>query len=137
MIFRTKYGRYIDKNNVEVSQMDLQSYLEADGTIYETDFNFPNDAAKQKEEQDELEIIEIENQGKKLVLKHRMILKGKLNDKTISIPNEKKVRKLLIPIWQELKEGDFDLSLEDLQAINQQGLHNEIKKEINWLIGKL
>jgi hypothetical protein len=137
MIFRTKYGRYIDKNNIEVSRQDLQTYLEADGTIYETDFNFPNDVAKEKEEQDELEIIEIENQGKKLVLKHRMILKAKLNDKTISIPNEKKVRKLLIPIWQELKEGDFDLSLEDLQAINQQGLHNEIKKEINWLIGKL
>jgi hypothetical protein len=43
MIFRTKYNRYVDANNVEVSQQDLQSYLEADGTIYETDFNFPED----------------------------------------------------------------------------------------------
>lgn len=51
MIYRTKYGRYIDENNIEVSQMDLQLYLESDGTIFETDFNFPEDLIPEQIEQ--------------------------------------------------------------------------------------
>jgi hypothetical protein len=43
MIYRTKYNRYVDKDNVEVSESDLKEYLEANGTILETDFNFPDD----------------------------------------------------------------------------------------------
>jgi hypothetical protein len=137
MIFRTKYGRYIDENNIEVSQMDLQSYLEADGTIYETDFNFPNDLSIEEDEQDLKEILNLENQGINLVLQHKKRLKRRLINKTTSEQNAKEVRKLLRPIWQELKEGDFDWALEDLQGIDQSKLNVEIKREINFLIGKL
>jgi hypothetical protein len=137
MIYRTKYGRYIDENNVEVSQMDLQSYLEADGTIYETDFNFPNDLSIEEDEQDLKEILNLENQGIDLVLQHKKRLKRRLVNKTTSEENAKEVRKLLRPIWQELKEGDFDWALEDLQGIDQSKLNVEIKREINFLIGKL
>jgi hypothetical protein len=137
MIYRTKYGRYIDENNVEVSQMDLQSYLEADGTIYETDFNFPNDLSIEEDEQDLKEILNLENQGINLVLQHKKRLKRRLINKTTSEQNAKEVRKLLRPIWQELKEGDFDWALEDLQGIDQSKLNVEIKREINFLIGKL
>jgi hypothetical protein len=137
MIFRTKYGRYINENNIEVSQMDLQSYLEADGTIYETDFNFPNDLSIEEDEQDLKEILNLENQGINLVLQHKKRLKRRLINKTTSEENAKEVRKLLRPIWQELKEGDFDWALEDLQGIDQSKLNVEIKREINFLIGKL
>jgi hypothetical protein len=137
MIYRTKYGRYIDKNNIEVSQQDLQSYLEADGTIYETDFNFPNDLSIEEDEQDLKEILDLENQGIDLVLQHKKRLKRRLINKTTSEENAKEVRKLLRPIWQELKEGDFDWALEDLQGIDQSKLNNDIKREINFLIGKL
>jgi hypothetical protein len=137
MIFRTKYNRYVDTNNVEVSQQDLQSYLEADGTIYETDFNFPNDLSIEEDEQDLKEILNLENQGIDLVLQHKKRLKRRLINKTTSEENAKEVRKLLRPIWQELKEGDFDWALEDLQGIDQSKLNVEIKREINFLIGKL
>jgi hypothetical protein len=137
MIFRTKYGRYINENNIEISQQDLQSYLEADGTIYETDFNFPNDLSIEQDEQDLKEILDLENQGIDLVLQHKKRLKRRLANKTTSEENAKEVRKLLRPIWQELKEGDFDWALEDLQGIDQSKLNVEIKREINWLISKL
>jgi hypothetical protein len=137
MIFRTKYNRYIDENNVEVSQMDLQSYLEADGTIFETDFNFPNDLSIEEDEQDLKDILDLENQGIDLVLQHKKRLKRRVANKTTSEENAKEVRKLLRPIWQELKEGDFDWALEDLQGIDQSKLNVEIKREINFLIGKL
>ena len=137
MIFRTKYNRYVDANNVEVSQQDLQTYLEADGTIYETDFNFPNDLSIEEDEQDLKEILNLENQGIDLVLQHKKRLKRRVVNKTTSEENAKEVRKLLRPIWQELKEGDFDWALEDLQGIDQSKLNVEIKREINFLIGKL
>jgi hypothetical protein len=137
MIYRTKYGRYNNENNIEVSQQDLQTYLEADGTIFETDFNFPNDLSIEEDEQDLKEILNLENQGIDLVLQHKKRLKRRLANKTTSEENAKEVRKLLRPIWQELKEGDFDWALEDLQGIDQSKLNVEIKREINFLIGKL
>jgi hypothetical protein len=45
MIFRTKYGRYIDENNVEVSETDLRNYLQSGGIITPTNFIFPEDEA--------------------------------------------------------------------------------------------
>ena len=42
-IYRTKYNRFVDENNIEVSQEVLVSYLEKKGTIHETEFNFSED----------------------------------------------------------------------------------------------
>lgn len=42
-IYRTKYNRFVDENNQEVSQEVLTTYLENNGTILETDFNFSED----------------------------------------------------------------------------------------------
>jgi len=137
MIFRTKYNRYIDANNVEVTEKQYIDFLKSGGTIQETDFNFPNDLSIEEDEQDLKEILNLENQGIDLVLQHKKRLKRRLVNKTTSEENAKQVRKLLRPIWQELKEGDFDWALEDLQGIDQSKLNVEIKREINWLIGKL
>lgn len=42
-IYRTKYNRFVDENNQEVSQEVLVSYLKKNGTIHETEFNFSED----------------------------------------------------------------------------------------------
>ena len=137
MIFRTKYNRYVDANNVEVTEKQYIDFLKSGGTIEETDFNFDDDLSSEQEEQDLKEILSLENQGVDLVLQHKKRLKRRVINKTTSGENSKEVRKILRPIWQELKEGDFDWALEDLQAIDQTKMNVEIKREINWLIGKL
>jgi hypothetical protein len=91
----------------------------------------------EKDLQDEQHILETERQGTDLVLQHKKRLKRRVANKTTSEENAKEVRKLLRPIWQELKEGDFDWALEDLQGIDQSKLNVEIKREINWLINQL
>ena len=48
-IYRTKYNRFVDENNQEVSQEVLVSYLEKNGTIHETDFNFSDDVETPQE----------------------------------------------------------------------------------------
>lgn len=137
MIFRTKYNRYVDKNNVEVTEKQYIDFLKIGGTIEETDFNFPEDLIPDQEEEDLKEILELEKQGVELVLQHKKRLKRRVVNKATSDENGKEVRKILRPIWQELKEGDFDLALEDLEGIDQTKINVEIKREINWLIGKL
>lgn len=137
MIFRTKYNRYVDANNVEVTEKQYIDFLKSGGTIEETDFNFEDDLSTEQEEEDLKEILSLEKQGVELVLQHKKRLKRRVINKATSDENAKEVRKLLRPIWQELKEGDFDWALEDLQGIDQTKINVEIKREINWLIGKL
>jgi len=48
-IYRTKYNRFVDENNQEVSQEVLTTYLENNGTILETDFNFSDDVETPQE----------------------------------------------------------------------------------------
>ena len=48
-IYRTKYNRFINENNIEVSQEVLTTYLENNGTIHETDFNFSDDVETPQE----------------------------------------------------------------------------------------
>lgn len=43
VIYRTKYNRYVDENNSEVSQEVLENYLQNNGTILETDYNLSED----------------------------------------------------------------------------------------------
>lgn len=45
-IFRTKHNRFVNDNNQEVTQEVVTAYLESNGTIEETDFNFPEDILK-------------------------------------------------------------------------------------------
>jgi hypothetical protein len=49
MIYVTKYNQYINENNELVSEADLLVYLQGEGTIYPTDFIFPNEPLLQAE----------------------------------------------------------------------------------------
>jgi hypothetical protein len=137
----TKY-RYILENTI-IETLDITTI--PNGTPYDTiiisdeEIQDQQNAQTQLEKdlQDEQHILETERQGLNLVLQHKKRLTRRVLNNTTSSVNAKEVRKLLRPIWQELKEGDFDWALEDLQAINQTNLNNDIKREINWLINQL
>jgi hypothetical protein len=43
MIFQTRFNKYVDENNVEVSEAEKMLYLQEGGTIDFTDFNLPED----------------------------------------------------------------------------------------------
>jgi hypothetical protein len=137
----TKY-RYILENTT-IETLDITTI--PNGKPYDTIIISDEEIQEQQnaqiqleqDEQDLKEILDLENQGIDLVLQHKKRLKRRVANKTTSSINAKEVRRLLRPIWQELKEGDFDWALDDLQAINQTNLNNDIKREINWLINQL
>lgn len=43
MIYRTKFNRFVNEENKEVSESEYIAYLEKGGVILETDFNFEDD----------------------------------------------------------------------------------------------
>ena len=131
MIYRTKYGRYIDENNVEVSQMDLQSYLEADGTIFETDFNFPNDAAAESLELETQRYIKRTQDGinayAKISAEFRLAkLSGQISEQTHGY-----IENLLIPVRNEVLAGQWISALMKIEDLGVAQVCKELYERLH------
>ena len=87
--------------------------------------------------QDENYVLSLEEAGLQVVRRHRKRLRRRVEENTTSFDDAKTVRKLLRPIWQELKDGDFDWALTDAQAIDQTLYNNAVDRETNWLITRI
>jgi len=86
---------------------------------------------------DEAYVMSLEEAGLQVVRRHRKRLRRRVEENTTSFDDAKTVRKLLRPIWQELKDGDFDWALTDAQAIDQTLYNNAVDRETNWLITRI
>jgi hypothetical protein len=131
MIFRTKYGRYIDENNVEVSQQDLQSYLEADGTIFETDFNFPNDVASESLELETQRYVKRTQDGinayAKISAEFRLAkLSGQISEQTHGY-----IENLLIPVRNEVLAGQWISALMKLEDLGVAQVGKELYERLH------
>lgn len=138
-IYRTKYNRFIDENNIEVSQEVLKTYLENNGTILETDFNFSDDEIHENLENETELYIKRVNDG--ITAYARISAEFRLAKLSGQISEEQHhgIEVVLIPVRNEVLAGQWisaRIQLEQIGSsiIGQQlydRLHTQITNYIN------
>lgn len=117
MIYVTKYNQYINQNNELVSEAELKSYLEANGTILPTDFVFPIDAAHEALQLETQRYIKRTQDGinayAKISAEFRLAkLTGQISEAAHGY-----IENLLIPVRNEVLAGQWISGLQKLEAI--------------------
>lgn len=117
MIYVTKYNQYINESNELVSEAELKSYLEANGTIVPTDFVFPNDAASESLELETQRYVKRTQDGinayAKISAEFRLAkLSGQISEQAHGY-----IENLLIPVRNEVLAGQWISALMKLEAL--------------------
>jgi hypothetical protein len=131
MIFRTKYNRYVDANNVEVTEKQYIDFLKSGGTIQETDFNFPNDAAAESLELETQLYIKRTQDGinayAKISAEFRLAkLSGQISEQTHGY-----IENLLIPVRNEVLAGQWISALMKLEDLGVAQVGKELYERLH------
>jgi hypothetical protein len=131
MIFRTKYNRYVDANNVEVTEKQYIDFLKSGGTIQETDFNFPNDAASESLELETQRYVKRTQDGinayAKISAEFRLAkLSGQISEQTHGY-----IENLLIPVRNEVLAGQWISALMKLEDLGVAQVGKELYERLH------
>lgn len=125
-IFRTKYNRYVDENNIEVTHQQYVDYLQNNGVIEETDFNFPEDIMEESLESETQKYIQRTKDGinayAKISAEFRLAkLSGQISEAAHGY-----IDNLLIPVRNEVLAGQWISGLQKLEAIGSLQVGQEL-----------
>lgn len=105
--FRTQSGKIINENNQLVNEQDYYNYLANDGTVYESDYEFPSDIAERMVAEETQKYIQRTTDGinayAKISAEFRLAkLSGTIDDATHTY-----IENLLIPVRNEVLAGQW------------------------------
>ena len=117
--FRTQSGKIIDENNQLVNEQDYYNYLKNEGTVYPSDYEFPNDVVERMVAEETQRYIQRTTDGisayAKISAEFRLAkLSGTIDDATHTY-----IENLLIPVRNEVLAGQWISAKQKLIEIGE------------------